>query len=268
MGRDGTGQHDFTTSALAEGLHTYYFRCADNLVVEPANVFPQSTTFTVDAFADLVINNLTTGATFNTASPNITVNTSDLALCRYSNSGVTNYSDMSSNFDPQGGDRHNAALLSNLLDDDYNNYYVSCINSSTVHTSVANDNVDFTVDTTSLWNITIGATGSNGVRADYFTSANKFYSFTLPNTNVLTTTSLNNNEDTYNVTNVLESIVSANPSGVTSNLSVMFAHNTASNTWTSYIPGDQAGNDFLNFTSDVTTYYFNLSQGNERLEIG
>jgi len=268
MGGDGTGQHDFATSALAEGLHTYYFRCADNLVVEPANVFPQSTTFTVDAFADLVINNLTTGATFNTASPNITVNTSDLALCRYSNSGVTNYSDMSSNFDPQGGDRHNAALLSNLLDDDYNNYYVSCINSSTVHTSVANDNVDFTVDTTSLWNITIGATGSNGVRADYFTSANKFYSFTLPNTNVLTTTSLNNNEDTYNVTNVLESIVSANPSGVTSNLSVMFAHNTASNTWTSYIPGDQAGNDFLNFTSDVTTYYFNLSQGNERLEIG
>ncbi|MBI2664984.1 hypothetical protein HYX10_06635 [Candidatus Woesearchaeota archaeon] len=212
----------------------------------------------------MAISNRTFGAVFNTASPLITVNTSASAQCRYSSSGVTNYSQMATQFDSEGT-RHNSFTVSNLLDDDNYEYDVSCVDLD--GENAVSSTAKWDVDTTSLWNITIGATGSNGVKYDYFTSANKFYTFTLPNTNVLTSTSHNNAADTYNVTNVLESVISANSAGANNNLSVLFAYDRSANTWTSYIPG-RASNDFTNFTADTNDYYVNLTVANERIEIG
>ncbi|MAG15662.1 hypothetical protein CMO88_01230 [Candidatus Woesearchaeota archaeon] len=210
----------------------------------------------------------TANAIFKTANPLIHANTSGPADCRYATNGPDNYSQMASQFDTQGT-KNNSFVASNLRDKANYAYDISCVDLNGIAAAdlVGNKQATFDVDTTSLWNITIGATGALSATADYFTLSNKFYKFELVNTNVLTTTSLNGG--TFNVTNVLASITGTDgPVGDNNNLSILYAYNRTGDSWTSFVPGRTSGNDFTNFTSDVMDYYVNLSNANERLEIG
>ncbi len=255
---EGSRHNYATLSATSDGSYTYRVSCVD---VSGSNVATDRVTFTISAAPSVLISNLTSGATFISSKPTIYVNTSGDANCRYSTTGVTNYSEMSTQFTTQGS-RHNSFTLVDTLDNDYTNYKVSCVN--TLGGDAARETATFTIDTTSLWNITIGATGALSATKDYFTQAKRFYTFKLPKTNILDTTAVNT---TFNVTNVLASVMGASPgTAATNNLSIIYAYNRTGNSWTSFVYG-RATNTFTNFTSDVMDYYVNFTVANERIEI-
>ncbi len=264
---NGTRHSLATLPTTADGRYTYDVSCVD---VTGANEVNNTVIFTIDTVNDTTItimNWTNTGSVFISPTPTVHVNTSNSSTCRYSNvTGTTAFSNMKLPFNVNGT-RHNSFTISGDLRDKNDYAYPVACTTANEQNEVAGT-VRFAVDTRSLWNVTIGINGYNaGTGADtYFTASNKFYSFQMDN-DILLSSAGYLSGTTVNVSNVLVSILSANPSGSTNNLTILYALNATSGTVSSYVPGRATGNTLNNFTANGLTYYANFSAANERIEI-
>jgi len=239
MTATGGTVHNATITGLdSETTYNYYIRCNDtsgNYMASSTNI--RFTPYTDDVMMEVL--GPITPTTDNT--PMLNVRTYHSATCKFSADNNT-YLQMTS-FSTTGGTTHQHNL--STLTDNYYNYYISCLDGKG---PIRQSTRFFEVDTRSLFNITRPDT-----KHDYWL-ADQWHDFTL-DTYVLNSTSLTN----YNVTTVLTS--------VDGNYDMIYAWNSNTALYTSYVPG-RAVNDLLTFNvSNVKVAYTIYTNATDRLEI-
>ncbi len=260
------------TTTLADGDYKIRINVTDRANNQNT---AQSVSFTIQNGASSVqAHNITfqggyvTGSDTNQTSPTFLMNTTANSTCLYSlNTPATYYDDIlpqtSSNTMGNNVSKQQITNMGFMPDSATNGYsvYYACkdVSGNFTNTGGKTDLFTFGVDTRNFFNITMGSSGDNKARGDYF--ATGWNSFELPKTTLLANTGVPTN---YNITNVLSSL--GNSKLTTANFTTIFAYNGTA--WSSYVVG-AVTNTFTNFTADTpnSKYYINITVANERLEI-
>ncbi len=261
------------TTSIADGDYTVYVNATD---ASGNKNYTQSMGLTIQNGASNVqarnftfLGGFVTGSDTNQTSPTLLLNTTANSTCLYAidNPSKSYYSDFlpqaSSNTMGNNVSKQQITNLGFLPDRSASGYaiYYSCkdVSGNFTQPSGYRELSLFSVDTRNFFNITMGSSGDNKVRGDYF--ATGWNSLELPKTALLANTGLPTN---YNITNVLSSL--GNSRLTTANFTTIFAYNGTA--WASYVVG-AVTNTFTNFTADTpnSKYYINITVTNERLEI-
>lgn len=261
------------TTTLADGDYTVRINATDRAgnqnATQTFSITIQNGGTSLRLYNFTFLGGYVTGSDTNQTSPTLLLNTSENATCLYARDDTTKnyFSDMlpqtTSNTMGNNVSRVHSTALGFLPDraaSGYSMYYACKDVGGNFSSSLGAVTLKpFSVDTRNFYNITMGSSGDNKVRADYF--ATGWNSFELPKTPLLANTGLPTN---YNITNVLSSL--GNSRLTVANFTTIFAYNGTA--WSSYVVG-AVTNTFTNFTADTpnSKYYINITTANERLEI-